>query len=36
MNITPQRGQNKGIVPKCEHLHIRDWMEMIDVLEDLK
>lgn len=32
----PWRERNKGIVPKCEHLHIRDWMEMIDVLEDLR
>ena len=32
----PWREQNKGVVPKCEHLHIRDWMEMIDVLEGLR
>ncbi len=33
---SPWRGQNKGVVPKCEHLHIRDWMEMIEVLEGLR
>lgn len=28
-------GQNKGMLPKCEHLHINDWLELIDVLETL-
>lgn len=32
----PWREQNKGVVPKCEHLRIHDWMEMIDVLEGLR
>ena len=27
---------NKGVVPKCEHLHIHDWKEMINVLEGLR
>jgi putative hydrolase of the HAD superfamily len=31
----PWRGQNKGMIPKCEHLHIHDWLELIDVLEQL-
>lgn len=32
----PWRYQNEGIVSKCEHLHIHDWMEMIDVLEEFE
>ncbi|MDR1687782.1 MAG: HAD family hydrolase [Clostridiales bacterium] len=31
----PRREQNKGIKPQCEHLHIHDWAEMIDVLSAL-
>ena len=31
----PWRGLNKGVVPQCEHLHICNWMEMIEVLEGM-
>ena len=31
----PQRGQNGGAEPSCEHLHIHDWRELISVLEGL-
>jgi len=30
------RGQEKGVTPHCEHLHIHDWNELIEVLERLK
>jgi len=30
----PSRGQSKGAVPDCDHLHIHDWLEVIEVLED--
>ena len=26
----------KGVVPECKHLHIHDWLELIDVLKKLK
>ena len=29
----PWRGQNKGMIPKCELLHIHDWLELIEILE---
>lgn len=32
----PWSGQNAGERPDCEHLHIHEWKEMIDVLEDMK
>ena len=32
----PWRAQNKGEYPKCDHLHIHNWVELIDVLEELK
>jgi len=25
----------KGVIPACDHLHIHDWLEMVDVLESL-
>lgn len=31
----PRRGQNKGILPKCKYLHIHDWLELTDILEEL-
>jgi putative hydrolase of the HAD superfamily len=31
----PWSGQNEGVIPSCEHLHIHDWCELISVLEDL-
>jgi putative hydrolase of the HAD superfamily len=34
--IEPFYETNRGIAPNCKHLHIRDWMEMIDVLEGLR
>jgi len=27
--------QKSGMSPNCEHLHIHDWLELIDVLEEL-
>jgi putative hydrolase of the HAD superfamily len=30
----PSRKQYKDAVPDCDHLHIHDWLELIDVLED--
>ena len=30
----PSCGQSKSVVPDCDHLHIHDWLELIDVLED--
>lgn len=32
----PWRGQGKGVIPNCDHLHIHDWMELISVLEGAK
>jgi putative hydrolase of the HAD superfamily len=29
----PWREKNKGIIPACEHLHIHDWRDLINVLE---
>jgi len=29
----PSSGQIKGAVPDCSHLHIHEWLELIDVLE---
>ena len=29
----PWRGQSKGAVPTCDHLHIHDWLDLIKVLE---
>ena len=29
----PWRGQNKEVVPNCNHLHIHDWMEFVAILE---
>ena len=26
---------NSGLKPSCEHLHINDWLEMVELLEDL-
>ena len=31
----PWRAQDKDVIPSCGHLHIRDWREMIAVLEGL-
>lgn len=31
----PCRDQNNGKVLECNHLHIHDWMELIDILEKL-
>lgn len=31
----PWRGQDKRIIPNCDHLHIHDWMELIAVLEEI-
>lgn len=28
--------QNEGVKPRCEHLHIHDWRELIEVLEDIQ
>lgn len=30
----PWRGQYNQTLPECEHLHIHDWTELIDVLEE--
>jgi putative hydrolase of the HAD superfamily len=30
----PLNKNDKEMVPKCEHLHIHDWVELIDVLKD--
>ena len=32
----PWLAHKKGAYPKCEHLHIHDWLELIEVLEGLK
>lgn len=32
----PWSGQNAGAHPDCEHLHIHEWNEMIEVLEEMK
>jgi len=29
----PSRKQGESAVPDCDHLHIHDWLELIDVLE---
>jgi hypothetical protein len=29
----PWRGQNEGGMPSCEHLHIHDWLELIEILK---
>ncbi|MDR0292735.1 MAG: HAD family hydrolase [Oscillospiraceae bacterium] len=29
----PWRGQNNEIKPTCKHLHIHDWLELIDILK---
>lgn len=31
----PWYAKNKGEPPKCEHLHIHDWLELIGMLEEL-
>lgn len=31
----PWREKNKGVTPQCEHLHIHDWNEFIEILEGL-
>ena len=31
----PWRDDDKGSVPNCEHLHIHDWLEFIEVLDKL-
>jgi putative hydrolase of the HAD superfamily len=31
----PWSGQNEGMTPACEHLHIHEWCELISVLEGL-
>ena len=31
----PWREDDTGSVPKCEHLHIHDWLDLIEVLERL-
>lgn len=33
---SPWREQYEGLVPSCAHLHVHDWMELIDVLEGLE
>lgn len=30
------KGKNDEYLPQCEHLHIHEWFEMIDLLERLK
>ena len=30
------KDRSKIQIPKCEHLHIREWNEMIDVLEGIR
>jgi putative hydrolase of the HAD superfamily len=32
----PWRGQSEGAKPSCEHLHIHDWLQLIEVLEGLR
>jgi putative hydrolase of the HAD superfamily len=32
----PWKGQNAELVPSCEHLHIHDWNEMIELLDSMK
>ena len=32
----PWRGQNAGLAPSCDHLHIHRWTELTDTLERLK
>jgi len=29
------RGQSRGVSPQCNHLHIHDWLELIDVLKEV-
>lgn len=29
----PRRIQDENDYPSCEHFHIYDWMELIDILE---
>ena len=31
----PWRGQNKGMLPNCGHLHIHDWLELIEILDGI-
>ena len=31
--VNPARKESNGAVPGCEHLHIHDWLELIDVLD---
>lgn len=35
-NTDKGRDQSKEHVPECEHLHIHEWYEMIDLLERIK
>ena len=32
----PWREQNKGVIPVCDHLHIVDWRELIEILEGME
>ena len=32
----PWRGQNEGVIPKCNHLHIHDWAEFVEILNGLR
>jgi FMN phosphatase YigB (HAD superfamily) len=32
----PWREDDNELKPQCKHLHIHDWLELIDVLEDLR
>ena len=30
------KAKTHGFMPECEHLHIKNWLELIDILESLK
>jgi putative hydrolase of the HAD superfamily len=36
-NVTenPWMGREAGITPKCDHLHIHNWDELVDILDEL-
>ena len=31
----PWMGREEGMTPHCEHIHINDWKELIDILENI-
>ena len=34
--VNPWCGRNDGVTPSCDHLHIHDWLELIEVLEGIE